>query len=156
MSTPIRRVSPRFCARAAIGHATKPTTTPIKSRRLIVFPEAQETTSYRLKLVLRRGTGTRAVYAHECPPWVKSRHVRCTSPSPLFPQKQTCAVQLVTSAFGQKPTCSSGDGTKLDRVLFKVMSGHGRGKRDRPAGRSRGVQGDPASVGLDRRSQCAG
>src|SRR5262249_22598852 len=25
--------------------------------------------------------------------------------------------------FGQKRTCSSGDGTKLDRVLFKVMSG---------------------------------
>src|SRR5262249_25392897 len=55
MSTPIRRISPRFCARAAIGHAAKPTTTPIKSRRLIVAPGAQETTSYRLKLVLRRG-----------------------------------------------------------------------------------------------------
>src|SRR5262245_32285572 len=83
MRTPIRRISPRFCARAAIGHAAKPTTTPIKSRRLIVAPEAQETTSYRLKLVLRRGAGTRAVYAHECP---------------LLGQKQTCAVHYSMSA----------------------------------------------------------
>src|SRR5215831_842914 len=88
MRTPIRRISSRFCARAAIGHAAKPTTTPIKSRRLIVVPEAQETTSYRLKLVLRRGTGTRAVYAHECPLWVKSRHVQCNRPCPLYPRKR--------------------------------------------------------------------
>src|SRR5215471_561315 len=87
MSTPTRRISPRFCARAAIGHATKPTTTPIKSRRLIVASEAQETTSYRLKLVLRRGTGI-AVYAHEYPLWVKSGHVRCKKPCPLYPRKR--------------------------------------------------------------------
>jgi len=29
-----------------------------------------------------------------CPLWVRSRHVRCTRPCPLYPQKRTCAVQL--------------------------------------------------------------
>src|SRR6516225_4296364 len=99
MSTPIRRVSPRFCARAAIGHAAKPTTTPINSRRLIVAPEAQETTSYRLKLVLRRGrarvrsTLTNVRFGSEADMCSAKRHVcftpesghvRCNEGCPLW------------------------------------------------------------------------
>src|SRR6516225_364294 len=122
MSTPIRRISPRFCARAAIGHAIKPTTTPIKSRRLIVVPEAQETTSYRLKLVHRRGTGTRAVLRSRMSALgqkqtsalqnvMSALHPIATAnakfrkrPCPLYPRKRTCAVQEGMSALGQKRT----------------------------------------------------
>ena len=30
----------------------------------------------------------------QCPLWVKSRHVQCKRPCPLYPQKRTCAVHL--------------------------------------------------------------
>ena len=36
------------------------------------------------------------------PLWVKSRHLHCNRPCPLYPQKRTCAVQLGMSAMGQK------------------------------------------------------
>src|SRR5215831_17745231 len=38
----------------------------------------------------------------ECPLWVKSRHLHCTSLCPRYPRKRTCAVQLGMSAFGPK------------------------------------------------------
>src|SRR5262245_49987536 len=36
-----------------------------------------------------------------CPLWVKSRHMRCTGACPLYPRKQTFAVQQPMSAMGQ-------------------------------------------------------
>src|SRR5262245_60807057 len=33
------------------------------------------------------------INAASCPLWVKSRHVHCDRPCPLYPQKRTCAVQ---------------------------------------------------------------
>jgi hypothetical protein len=35
---------------------------------------------------------------YPCPLWVRSRHVHCKQSCPLYPQKQTCAVQLGMSA----------------------------------------------------------
>src|SRR5262245_26870662 len=32
-------------------------------------------------------------------------HMHCTSPCPLYPQKQTCALHYPMSALGQKRTC---------------------------------------------------
>jgi hypothetical protein len=40
----------------------------------------------------------------QCPLWVKSRHVQCINPCPLYPRKPTCAVQLGMSALCQERT----------------------------------------------------
>src|SRR3974390_1792835 len=48
VSTPIRRICPDCCACKASGQATaEPTTSVMKSRRLIAFPEAKDKRSYR-------------------------------------------------------------------------------------------------------------
>src|SRR5215471_3411028 len=39
-----------------------------------------------------------------CPLWVKSGHVRCNRPCPLYSRKRTYAVQELMSAKGQKRT----------------------------------------------------
>src|SRR5262245_31394900 len=38
----------------------------------------------------------------QCPLWVKSRHLHCTSPRPLYPRKQTYAAHSLMSALGQE------------------------------------------------------
>src|SRR5690242_3311704 len=63
----------------------------------------------------------------QCPLWVKSGHMQCINPRPLYPRKQTCALQLVMSAKGQKRTCAlrltvpatgrSGIGASLDQLI---------------------------------------
>jgi len=40
----------------------------------------------------------------ECPLWVKSRHMQCTTACPLYTRKRTFAVQLGMFALGQKRT----------------------------------------------------
>jgi len=40
------------------------------------------------------------LHVKRCPLWVNSRHLQCINPCPLYPRKQTCAVQLGMSALG--------------------------------------------------------
>src|SRR5262249_49285425 len=40
----------------------------------------------------------------QCPLWVKSGHVHCTSPCPLYPRKRTLVLHKRMSALGQKRT----------------------------------------------------
>jgi len=56
----------------------------MNSRRLIASPETQDERSYRCNLSAWRG-GAR----HRCPLWVKSGHMRCNKPCPLYPQYRT-------------------------------------------------------------------
>src|SRR5262249_8963092 len=44
----------------------------------------------------------------QCPLWVKSRHVQCTSPCPLYPRKRHQMRQMGVSAKGQKADISAG------------------------------------------------
>src|SRR4030095_5991651 len=60
--------------------------------------EAQDKASHRLN-VQRKGASDRPR-----PLWVKSKHSRRKKSCPLYPRKQTCAVQLGMSALGQKRT----------------------------------------------------
>ena len=64
-----------------------------------VAARIQARTSYRLKSAKWKGA-----QRSQCPLWVKSRHVQCKTPCPLYPRKQTCAVQLGMSALAQKRT----------------------------------------------------
>src|SRR5262249_3743495 len=53
MSTAIRAICSRCCARTAVGHMTvAPPRSMMNSRRLIAPPEAQDEASYRFKPVL--------------------------------------------------------------------------------------------------------
>src|SRR5262249_31674837 len=54
-------------------------------------------------LLKRRPRSTCAAQL-ECPLWVKSKRMQCNRPCPLYPRKQTCAVQKGMSAMGQKRT----------------------------------------------------
>src|SRR5262245_45400786 len=55
MSTPMCRIRPVCCARAASGHATAPLPiTLMKSRRLMAAPAAYDKASYRFKLDTKR------------------------------------------------------------------------------------------------------
>ena len=70
-------------------------------------------------------TGTAA--HSQCPLWVKSRHVQRERTCPLYPRKQTCAVQLGMSAKCQQRTL---------RALFDHLVGApDQGVRDRNAER---------------------
>src|SRR6516164_206280 len=70
---------------------------PVFPGRPIVSPEAQDRASYRLKLVPWKGW----YHVCSCPLWAKCGHVWHKKSCPLYPQKQTCAVQEAMSALGQ-------------------------------------------------------
>src|SRR5262249_20099640 len=110
-STPISGTFLDCCARAARGQtaAALPNVT-MNSRRLMGFTPVAETRSlahlFRDLCWLTRDFGTGRTRT-ACPLWVKSRHLHCTSPCPLYPQKRTYAMQLWMSAMGQKRTSPS-------------------------------------------------
>src|SRR5262249_21926156 len=85
------------CEYADSGHAAADAATILmNSRRLIAAP--------RLQLGNRTGKDQCTERGHRCLLWVKSRHLRRKKSCPLYPRKRTCAVQLGTSALGQKRT----------------------------------------------------
>ena len=83
---------------------------PVSTNRVLDNAERNWRTDYRFRLVaappnptdVHFGSLTAILRRKEaCPLWVKSRHMRRNKSCPLYPQKQTCAVQLGMSAMGQ-------------------------------------------------------
>src|SRR5215475_13851832 len=62
------------------------TTNVMNPRRLIAAPRGYDRASYQFAIELWKGFGFGS----------KSRHVQCKTACPLYPRKQTCAVQLGT------------------------------------------------------------
>src|SRR5262249_57271593 len=72
----------------------------MNSRRLMPS-SSPRTTTYHIEWKLLCVT---AKWRTRLPLWVNSGHLQCKKACPLYPRKQTCAVQLDMSALGQKRT----------------------------------------------------
>src|SRR6478752_874282 len=61
----------------------------------LVLPTATRWQASKRKLKRRH---FKEIDIRECPLWVKSRHLHCDKPCPLYPRKRTCAAHLLMSA----------------------------------------------------------
>src|SRR5262245_41908198 len=90
-NTPIRRIRSGCCANPANGHAAAPQSVMMNSRRLIASSEAkgQGVNTGRLAHLSWLGRVQGHVeWPVQCPLWVKSGHLQCTSACPLYPRKR--------------------------------------------------------------------
>src|SRR6516165_5008354 len=91
ISTPIRRICPDCCARAASGHAAaEPPTRAMKSRRLMERPLRTDDCSLSHCPALEAMLCGSDVGA-KCPLWVTSRHSRRFARCPVFLRTRTSA-----------------------------------------------------------------